>query len=243
MSARVSLVAATALATHLAVYAAPRAPLDARPAATAEGDVARVETAIVQAIRERMGPDAEVTLSEVTLTGQLTEPLIVAIPAPGARTGGPIRFQILGAGGGRRVHALGWATASVQVAVEHVRVRQLVSKGRIVSADEVESSRDVVGGLPLRWLPRLREVQGARVLTNLAPGSVLSKSSIASSPAVKSGQLVRATARVGAVEVVAELVAMQDGDPGATVRVVNRGSRRELRARVIEPGLVEVLDE
>jgi flagella basal body P-ring formation protein FlgA len=50
-------------------------------------------------------------------------------------------------------------------------------------------------------------------------------------------------ARVGAVQVVAELVAVQDGDPGATVRVVNKGSRRELRARVIEPGLVEVVDE
>ncbi len=202
-----------------------------------------IAEAIARAVRSRMGTDAVVTLSDVSVTGRLIEPPFLAVPAPGARTGGSVRFQIVGSDRHRRVRTIGWATASVHVAVEHVRLRQLVSRGEALSDDDVSVSRDDVPGVPLRWLPRWREVQGARALTNLAPGMVLLKSAVLSRPAVRSGQVVRGTARVAGVEVEAQLVAVQDGDPGMMVRVVNKDTRRELRARVVEAGHVEVVDE
>ena len=53
--------------------------------------------------------------------------------------------------------------------------------------------------------------------------------------------MVRAVARVGEVEVSATMTAVQDGVEGAVIRVVNKESRRELRAKVVEPGVVEVM--
>lgn len=237
-----SIVGVVALAAWPAPAGASSAASEVRPKATSAAVADPVAEAIVHVVRARMGEDAVVTVTDLSISGRILEPPFAAVPAPGARTGGAIRFQIVGSDRGR-VRGLGWATASVQVAVEHVRARQLVAKGHTLSDEDLDVTDAAVAGVPLRWLPRLRDVRGARVLTSLAPGVVLTKSAVASRPAVRSGETVRATARIGAVQVEAHLVAVQDGDPGATVRVVNRESRRELRARVIEHGLVEVVDE
>lgn len=241
-TALATLVIALSLVVSLAA-APPTAAVDIAAGGTKAGAGDLVEAAIVQAVRDRMGTDARVAVDGVDVVGPRVEPPIVAVPSPGARVGGPIRFQLVGAGRGRTTRALGWATATVHVAVEHVRARHLVSRGKTLSEDDVEVSREAVAGVPLRRLPRLHEVYGAPALTALSPGGVLTKSAVAARPAVKSGQTVRATARIGGVHVMAELVAVQDGEPGATVRVVNKESRRELRARVLEPGLVEVINE
>jgi flagella basal body P-ring formation protein FlgA len=231
------ILAATLLAPGRAEATDPRAD----PSRGTGAD--SISSAIVDAVRQRMGEDAAVTVTDVDVRGGLIEPPVSAVPSPGARTGATMRFQLVGPDRNGRVRVIGWATARVDVAVEHVRVRQLVSRGQALADEDLEVATGEVAGLPLRWLPRRREVLGARALTTVGAGSVLTKTAVATRPAVKSGQTVRAMVRVGRVHVEAELVAVQDGDPGATVRVVNRDSRRELRARVVEPGVVEVLND
>lgn len=203
---------------------------------------ALVQRAIVAAVQTRMGAEAEVTVVGLEVTELRALRSLRAVPEPGARIGERMHFRLVGADErGGRAEAAGRAEAFVRVDVEHVRARALVERGRELRDEDVEASRAELGVLPLRRLPRRGEVVGARALVNLAPGEVVAAPSVSSRPAVKSGQVVRAVARMGDLEASATLTAVQDGVEGAVIRVVNKESRRELRAKVLEPGVVEVM--
>ena len=62
-------------------------------------------------------------------------------------------------------------------------------------------------------------------------------------PAVRVGDVVQAQASIGSVHVMGALTVLDNGAEGAVVRVVNRESKREVRARVVRAGVVEVLHE
>lgn len=202
---------------------------------------ATVQAAITAAVQARMGDGAVVTVVGLEVTDLRPTSVLRAVPEPNARIGERMHFRLVGTDvHGGRTQAAGRAVALVRVEVEHVRSRTLVERGRELGDGDLELSRAPLSSLPLRRLPRLGEVAGSRALVNLAPGEVVTSPSVASRPAVKSGQLVRAVARIGELEVSASLTAVQDGVEGAVIRVVNKESRRELRARVVEPGVVEV---
>jgi len=210
---------------------------DARPS-----DAGRVQAAIVKAVQERMGADASVAVGDLTVSALAPSQGLRAVPEPAARLGHPVAFKLVGTGADRRARVVGHATAILTVDVEHVRMRTLVERGRAIAEDDVAVSDDALPpSLPLRRVPRLREVVGARALASLAAGEVVTAQAVASRPAVRSGDLVRARARAGTAIVVAALTAAQDGVEGAVIRVVNKESRRELRARVVGPGEVEVI--
>jgi flagella basal body P-ring formation protein FlgA len=223
----------------LGLLASLPAPLPAR--AQEPAPPATVQAAITAAVQARMGEDAIVTVVGLEVTDLRPTPVLRAVPDPNARIGERMHFRLLGADvHGGRTQAAGRAVALVGVEVEHVRARTLVERGRELRDGDLERSRVALSSLPLRRLPRLAEVAGSRALVNLAPGEIVTSPSVASRPAVRSGQLVRAVARIGELEVSAALTAVQDGVEGAVIRVVNKESRRELRARVVEPGVVEV---
>ncbi len=230
--------AVSTLCVSSPLFAGPGGPA-ATPVAALD---ARVRAAVTEAVRTRMGDEAEVSVEQMQVTGEPASPFLQAVPAPNARLGGRVHFRLLGADGrGDAARVVGSASALITVDVEHVRVRALVPRGRQLGDGDIEASRDRLVDVPLRRLPRLDEVAGTRTLVNLAPGEIVAHSAVTVRPAVKSGQRVRATARVGGLTVVAALVAVQDGTPGAIIRVVNKDSRRELRARVVGPGVVEVI--
>lgn len=234
MRVRTSLLSILLLAPcHAAAAPPPRASAD---------DTVRIAEAIIETVQSRMGDDAEVVLSELTVTGGERQVFLQAVPDPDARVGERIHFRLLGSDGrGEAARTVGHASAVVAVNVEHVRAKELVPRGQDVADTALETARGPLVGVPMRRLPRWSEVAGSRALVNLAPGEVITRSAVTIRPAVKSGQVVRAIARVGGLEVTAALVAAQDGAPGAVIRVVNRESRRELRARVVESGVVEVV--
>lgn len=235
MRVHTSLLSIVFVAAHGYVSAAPP------PRASADSTV-RIAEAIIETVQSRMGDDAEVVLSELRVTGGETHAFLQAVPEPTARVGERVHFRLLGSDGrGEAARTIGHASAVVAVNVEHVRAKELVPRGRDVADNDMETAHGPLVGVPMRRLPRWVEVAGSRALVNLAPGEVITRSAVTIRPAVKSGQVVRAVARVGGLEVTAALVAAQDGAPGSVIRVVNRESRRELRARVLESGVVEVI--
>lgn len=211
----------------------------ALPGAVSE---ARIRSAIVAAVRARMGDDADVIVDALDVAGTPLSPWLQAVPEPNARLGDRLHFRLLGSDGrGHPARVVGAASADITVHVAHVRMRALVPRGRELADGDVEASHEALIGVLLRRLPRLPEVAGTRTLVNLAPGEVVARTAVALRPAVKSGQLVRGSAAVDGLVVTATLVAVQDGAAGAVIRVVNKDSRRELRARVVAPGVVEVI--
>lgn len=230
------------LALVLALAATARAASAAPAARPVAEDAVRVAEAIIETVQSRMGEDAEVVLSELTVTAGDRHAFLQAVPEPNARVGERVHFRLLGSDGrGEAARTIGHASAVVAVNVEHVRAKELVPRGRDVADSDLETALGPLVGVPMRRLPRWAEVAGSRALINLAPGEVITRSAVTVRPAVKSGQVVRAIARVGGLEVTAALVAAQDGAPGSIIRVVNKDSRRELKARVLESGVVEVI--
>lgn len=75
---------------------------------------------------------------------------------------------------------------------------------------------------------------------NLLPGSIVFDYHVRRTPAVKRGQLIDAVVRAGTLYIAVQVEVMQDGAVGETIRVRNTKSRREIRARVIDGGTVQV---
>ena len=75
---------------------------------------------------------------------------------------------------------------------------------------------------------------------SLKAGTVITSSDAELPPAVHKGDSVNLVVRCGNVTLRATGEARQDGHIGETVRVFSGVSQGDLRARVVEPGLVEI---
>jgi flagella basal body P-ring formation protein FlgA len=190
--------------------------------------------------------DAHVIVEQIEIFNVIDVPRFEAVPAPEARVGEVIQFALIapsGSSAGARVVNVGRASALVHVEAPHAFATRLIPRGQTVGPDDLEESTSTVRGVPLRRLPTLAELGGGRAIRNLASGEIVTGAAMTTIPAVRSGQTVRATVRIEGAEVSATLVAAQNGELGATIRVFNRDSRRELRAKVVGDGAVEVIHE
>jgi flagella basal body P-ring formation protein FlgA len=201
-----------------------------------------IREAIVNAVKARMGADADVTVASLRLPMAWTRDSVRARPAPGARLGRSMRFA-LGAPAGPSNRAISWTGAAdveLAVAVAHLHTRRDLARGTELADEDVQAVTHVVDG-PLHPWPAADAVGRARVLRDLPAGACLSPGSVQALPLVRAGQPVLAVARVGDVVAEASLVAADNGDKGSVIRVVNPESRRTLRARVSGAGRVEVI--
>lgn len=217
----------------------------AASAAVAQSDDERARAAVVAAVHERMGADAAVDVEALTLTlHRASAAAWSATPDPGGRLGQPVRFSLAGTQAGPqgpRVVALGSVLATVHVAVPHFHLRRAVAPGEFLAEDDLEPADHALTGVPLKAFSTLSGLVGGRVLRTLAAQACLTPGTIAPVTAVRTGQSVTAITRFAGGEVSATLVASEAGDPGKVIRVVNPASRRALRARVLSPGVVEIL--
>lgn len=208
--------------------------------ATPDSD-ARVREAIALAMRDRFGAAAIVTIDALTIDRDIDATRLQALPDPDSKLGRAIRFT-LRSSGERRV-ATGSATARVHVSVPHAHPARPVDRGdELTPADLVEVTHEISGGA-LRALPSLTVAAHSRVLKPIAPDACVTASAIAALPAVRGGREVAAVVRIDGVEARTVVTASQNGDAGDVIRVVNRQSRRALKARVLSPDLVEIIHD
>jgi flagella basal body P-ring formation protein FlgA len=206
----------------------------------------RVGAAIVAALVQRMGADARIVVERLEIASVRDVTPIEAVPAPGARTGEVVAFALVGSvgtGASRRVVNVGRATALVRVEAPHAKAIRLIARGKDIEDADLQSVVEDVPGVPLRRLPTTEQLVGGHAVRNIAAGEVATSTAVAATPAVRSGQLVKATATIAGAQISATLVAAQGGELGAVIRVINRESRRQLRARIVAEGSVEVIYE
>lgn len=194
--------------------------------------------AIAAAVRQRLGAAVEVVVADLTVTGAAVATAVRAVPAPGARLGTVIRFTLQSADGGT---PLGSAAARISAFVPHWHAVRPLERGAELTAADVAAVTHIVADGPLRAWPGATVPVGGRVLRPLAAGACLSHTAIAPQLAVRTGQDVSAVVSLAGVQARAVMVAAGSGDAGDVIRVVNRQSRRSLKARVVAPGMVEIL--
>lgn len=214
----------------------------------AEADVtpleAQVAAALRSEVRTRFGERAAISVERVQLSiREGTTGSLAVVLAPQAALGAPVGFVVIGAGANGRPMQVGRGTATVTVRVPHAEARRTLARGSVLTAADIADVDGDPGQVPLKRLPVARELVGGAVRRDVAAGTVLTQQLATLPPAVRVGETVQAIAAVGRVQVTADLVAMDNGVEGAIVRVVNRESKRELRARVVRSGVVEVIHE
>lgn len=216
----------------------------AAPAATHSDEARR---AVVAAVRARMGAGADVLVDAVHDVSLPGGTLTDAVPAPGAKLGGAVRFVLRGPGGTAsepaRMTPLGHATVALRVVVDHAHTARAVRRGVSLTAADVMAARHVFERGTLAPLPTVDDAVHGRVLRDLPAGACLTRQAFTAMPAVRAGADVVAIVRTGGIEVRAELVSIDSGQPGDAVRVTNPESRRTFRARVISRDLVEISHE
>ncbi len=203
--------------------------------------------AVVAAVHARLGAGAEVlvdTLHEAAITGG---PVVDAVPAPGARLGGITRFVLRGAGATPadplRVVAIGFATVTVRVIVDHAHTVRVVPRGTAFTAADLTAVRHHFAAGALKRMPTAADALHGRALRDLPAGACLTAQAFVPRPAVRAGSEVDAVMRSGGIEVRAAVTAVDSGEPGETVRVVNPVSRKTFRARVVAKDMVEISHE
>lgn len=200
----------------------------------------RVRDAIVSAIRMRMGAAASVVVDDLVVESGVDGASITALPEPGSRLGRAMRFVLKG---GDEARHTGSATARVHVFVEHAHAAHALDRGSEIGRDDVVAVTHEITDGPLRALPVVGAVAQARTLRQIAADACITPSFIAAVPAVRGGRDVTAIARIDGVEATGTVTAAENGDAGAVIRVVNRQTRRALKARVLSAGLVEIIHD
>jgi flagella basal body P-ring formation protein FlgA len=247
----ITLLAAAQLSTGIVAGAADRnlaaaarvaatSPLE-QPAAATD----RLAGKIAQAIRSRVGAHAGVIVRSVEILNPDAGLIEDVRPVANVRVGERMRFIGLGRApsGPDRLIPVSDVVADVVLTLEHAHASRPIARGSLLGdADTVAAEHDLQGATLRPW-PRLTAVSGAKALRDLPADACLGPGSVVLKPAVQSGQDVRAIARVAGVEAVATLVAAANGTEGDVIRVVNRDSRRALKARVVAPGVVEILHD
>lgn len=197
-----------------------------------------VVTLVEKAVAERIGAGATVTAAVI---GDVPAGAFVsATPDPMGRLGHEINFTLVTAGAASRPVRV---RARVDVIASRVQAVAPILRGHVVAASDVERVGGPLVDVPVKRLPELSQIVGQAALRPIERGQVIESSFVALRHIVQAGDTVTVVAIVGAVQVTAQFVAADSGDPGDIVRVVNHETHRSIRARVVNKGVVEVINE
>lgn len=116
-----------------------------------------------------------------------------------------------------------------------------VAAGEPIGADDVAVRQQGIGAAPAGTLVDPAQVVGQTATRALAPGAVLADDDLAQGRLLQRGDPVVLVSRSGGIEVRMQGRALGRAAPGDTVAVENTGSRRIIRGRLVEDGVVEVL--
>ena len=203
-----------------------------------------VEQAIANAIRERVGDgaDVSVTLGQVRLAADDVIDF-EARPVPGARLARPTRFTLYRKSTGevRATGRVGYAVAETRVSMEHVRAARSIGRGTVLSEDDLVLTVGDIGGVPLKPLPIHTDLIGARVSRALRAGDLVTSTMVSLPKLVRARESVVVSARVGVVTVFGRATATQSGELGEVISLLNEESGRRLKGRVVALGEVEVV--
>lgn len=205
-----------------------------------------IEAAIVDALKARLGAEATIVVTRLTVPMPPAGEVSDAQLAPGAILGAPLSFVLRGPvtrGDQKVIAPVGRAVAEVEASVPHWHTTHTITRGtRLAESDLARVTHALPRGA-LKALPDSDALVDGRALSDLADDACLTARAVAPSPAVVAGREVAVVVRTGGIEVRALLVAVDSGVLGADVRVMHPESRRTFRARVVGRAEVEISHE
>jgi flagella basal body P-ring formation protein FlgA len=132
------------------------------------------------------------------------------------------------------------ATADVAAVLEVIVPVRLIKADEQIEADDVTTDNMVVFDLKQTVATDTAEVVGKAAVRPLAPQSPIRLTAVRRPFAVHKGDRVTIEARQGGLAIQTVGVTKSHGELGQTITVSNADSGKELRAKIIAPGVVRV---
>jgi flagella basal body P-ring formation protein FlgA len=192
--------------------------------------------AITQAVAEKIGGDVAVRITSLE-TAVADESGLQAQIDPAARLGQPTRIMLTSDGVRR-----GAAVATMQVTARYARASRAIARDEAITQDTFEVVNGELPAIALRRVPTPGEVVGLKARRAITRGEALTSAVLMLPPAVRSGEQVTVKVAIGRVEVSGVAVASGSGQAGDIIRIMQPRSRRLVKARIIGPGAVEVIE-
>jgi flagella basal body P-ring formation protein FlgA len=132
------------------------------------------------------------------------------------------------------------ASADIIALVDVAVATKLIKIDQTIEADDVTIARTPMTVAPRQYAMNLDEVIGKRAARPIAPHVPISVSILAQPYLVRKGDRVTIEAKRGRLQIQTIGIMKAVGQVGQTVTVTNQDSGKDLRAKVIGPGLVRV---
>jgi flagellar basal body P-ring formation protein FlgA len=137
--------------------------------------------------------------------------------------------------------ALALPAMAQNVAVTTLPVlKQGVSKGEVITADNLVDKQIPTSQVFASTITDGNELSGQEATRTLAAGAPINKLHVRVAPAISKNDLVSIRYQQGSVELVVKGQALEDGQVGQSIRVLNPGTRTTLVGIVGKDNVVEV---
>ena len=203
-----------------------------------------VQKAILDYVRSQKDEtvaDVQVRLLEpeqpLSLPGAAVD--IRVLPVPSAERYGRREFDVALSTNGKVIQTAR-ASADIIALVDVAVATRLIKIDQTIEADDVAMARTPMTMLPQQYAMNLDEVIGKRAVRPIAPYVPIQASTLAQPYLVRKGDCVTIEAKRGGLQIQTIGIMKVVGQVGQTVTVTNQDSGKDLRAKVIGPGLVRV---
>jgi flagella basal body P-ring formation protein FlgA len=195
-------------------------------------------------LAETLGAGAgDTVLRSVELPGPILVPAgpytARVIPAPGMALLGRVRLQVEFTAEDRVVKRV-WITADIGVYGPTVLAARPVARGEVLQEADLVVDRQDLSQAPRGVVTELASAVGMVARSPLLPHAPIRREQIEPPAAVHRGDVVLLVAERGALRITAPGEVREDAGVGQQVRVVNRGSRKDLVGRVLDASTVAV---
>lgn len=133
-----------------------------------------------------------------------------------------------------------WVKAMIQATQPVVLTRVALERGRIIAPEDLTVGERAAEGMPRDTLIDPEEAVGKRVRQPLAADAILRSSLLELPILVKRGSPVIILVETPRMRITAPGESLQKGTKGEVIRVLNRASRKEVLARVMDAHTVQV---
>lgn len=132
------------------------------------------------------------------------------------------------------------ALADVAATIEAVAPRRFLKAEEVIEADDLGTAVVRVYDLKHSYITDSEEVVGKSAARPLQPDTPLRQGFLKKPFMIKKGDRVMIEAKRGGLSIQTSGITKSSGQVGQSIMVANADSGRELRARVVAPGLVQV---
>ena len=237
-----------ASASKTAAAAKPGAPPAPTETVVRQVSLDEIRRAVTRFLEKQFA--GKVAEFEVTLLSP-DEPVALAAGVPAGAVDLKVKAGRIDEGLGRRTFQLavlvnGKEAQSLRVVAQVEAQADVVTAGRYIKPDETIGADDLaISRIQLPpsisdFILDMQEVVGKRAVRPIPADKPIRVSLLAQPYAVRKGDRVTIEAKRGGLQIQASGVTKGSGQLGQSVTVTNQDSGKDLRAKVVGPGLVQV---